>query len=488
VSDPVSVSKSEPISVSVSGFGSDCESDCESDLVSPADSLLTPSDAATSRVPLLPADPFSQLAAQSVFLFPRLPRDMYFDEPPFDENPEGPVSPPYSVYSPPVSEVDQYDEESSLLDPVTDTASSIPPSQALDTPSIDAQCLVAETGSKWSADMRLGGTLAGPVTDLALQGLPPLDRLRPHAAPVLPSAHVAADDVTTFVTTDLAALTALPVPHLFGPALTRNRTHSPDSELTLLVHVLVTVLISILVLVHVLVTILIFILILVTVLVFDDYVIPTVLRMGVTWGPSPISLSQERQITELAIQYGVHTTHPVLTPMEPGLHLAPAEQPEPALPLRPLLGSIMWLMRCTRPDILFAVTYFSRFYTTFASVHYGALRRVLRYLHHTHSQPLTLPGLPTNGPLQVRIFTDSDWGAHENNRRSVSGDLVTVGSASVSWQSKRQTTVALSTCEAEYMEMGDGAKEGLCVLQFFSQFAEVQRPAPSFTTTRGPTT
>ncbi len=76
-------------------------------------------------------------------------------------------------------------------------------------------------------------------------------------------------------------------------------------------------------------------------------------------------------------------------------------------------------------------------------------------------------------------------GACKNSRRSVSGNIITVGSAPVSWQSKRQHTVALSTCEAEYMSMGDGAKEGLCVMHFFSQFAEVQRPAPLFHDNQG---
>ena len=67
----------------------------------------------------------------------------------------------------------------------------------------------------------------------------------------------------------------------------------------------------------------------------------------------------------------------------------------------------------------------------------------------------------------------------------MSGNLVTVGTAPVSWQSKRQATVALSTCESEYMGLGDGAKEGLYVLQFFSQFLEVQRPAPLFHDNQG---
>jgi hypothetical protein len=83
--------------------------------------------------------------------------------------------------------------------------------------------------------------------------------------------------------------------------------------------------------------------------------------------------------------------------------------------------------------------------------------------HYARTQALTpLSGLPSSDPVQVRLLTDSDWGQCKNSKRSVSGNLVTIGSSPVSWQSKRQHTVALSTCEAEYMAMEDGAKESVC--------------------------
>ena len=102
---------------------------------------------------------------------------------------------------------------------------------------------------------------------------------------------------------------------------------------------------------------------------------------------------------------------------------------------------------------------------------FAALKRIFRYLFYTRAQTLTLSGLPSSGPVQVRLLTDSDWGQCKNSRRSVSGNLVvTIGSSPVSWQSKRQHTVALSTCEAEYMAMGHGAKEGMYVVFFLTQF------------------
>jgi hypothetical protein len=214
-------------------------------------------------------------------------------------------------------------------------------------------------------------------------------------------------------------------------------------------------------------------------------VLSAILQMWITGGRNPVSPSQGRRFTELAVQYGVTTTDPIPSPMEPGLRLVPARQPAPELGFQSLLRALQWLTRNTRPDIMFAVTYLSHFCTTYSHVHFGTLKRVLRYPYHTRSQPLTLSCLPSESPLQVRLFTDSDWAACKNSGRSVSGNPVTVGSAPVSWQSKRQATVALSTCESEYMGLGDGAKEGLYVLQFFSQFVEVQRPAPLFHDNQG---
>ena len=64
----------------------------------------------------------------------------------------------------------------------------------------------------------------------------------------------------------------------------------------------------------------------------------TILQMGVTWAQNSVSLSQERQISELAAQYGEAESNPIWTPMDPVLHLAPAARADPTLPFRSLLA------------------------------------------------------------------------------------------------------------------------------------------------------
>jgi hypothetical protein len=138
-SEFVSRSDSVPDCESLSDCGSESVSESVSYPASPAESFCTTADAATFRVSVLPTDPFYQLAAQSAFLFPRLPRDMCFGELPIEGNPDDCVSPPCSVNSPSEGEVDRHNEKNNLLDTVTDTVSSIPPSHALDTPYTDSE-------------------------------------------------------------------------------------------------------------------------------------------------------------------------------------------------------------------------------------------------------------------------------------------------------------------------------------------------------------
>jgi hypothetical protein len=205
--------------------------------------------------------------------------------------------------------------------------------------------------------------------------------------------------------------------------------------------------------------------------------VSNILQMGVTWTADSASMSQERQIVELAREYGVLDSAPVFTPMEPGLQLSPAPLPETHFPFRQLLGSLLWIARCTRPDITFATVYMSHFCAAYSSTHFGALKRVLKYLYHTRSVKLVIRQPRSDGPIPVSVWSDADWASDKATRRSVSGYLVTIGKSPVSWGSKRQHTVAMSSCESEYMALSEAAKSGLYVIAFFQQFKAVERPS-----------
>ena len=133
--------------------------------------------------------------------------------------------------------------------------------------------------------------------------------------------------------------------------------------------------------------------------------VSNILQMGVTWTADSASMCQERQIVELAREYGVLDSAPVFTPMEPGLQLTPAPLPETHFPFRQLLGSLLWIARCTRPDITFATVYMSHFCAAYSSTHFGALKRVLKYLYHSRSVKLVIRQPRSDGPIPVSVWS-----------------------------------------------------------------------------------
>ncbi|KAG6493460.1 hypothetical protein ZIOFF_048446 [Zingiber officinale] len=113
---------------------------------------------------------------------------------------------------------------------------------------------------------------------------------------------------------------------------------------------------------------------------------------------------------------------------------------------RSLVGSLIYLTN-TRPDIVHPVSVLSRFMSKPSKVHYAAAKRVLRFLQGTMKHGLRYVKESNNDLVG---FTDSDWASSLEDRRSTSAYLFCLGSKVISWSSRKQNTVALSSVEAEY--------------------------------------
>jgi hypothetical protein len=132
-----------------------------------------------------------------------------------------------------------------------------------------------------------------------------------------------------------------------------------------------------------------------------------------------------------------------------------------------------------RPDISYAVGLLSRFNVDPRNRHLTAAKRVLRYLKHT--KDLKLIYRPTGKDLYG--FVDSDWG-NPKERKSVGGYIFTLGGAAISWCSKKQSLVALSTEEAEYTAFTEGSREVLWLRQLLSDINNrLEPPIPIMTDT-----
>lgn len=112
-------------------------------------------------------------------------------------------------------------------------------------------------------------------------------------------------------------------------------------------------------------------------------------------------------------------------------------------------------MVTTRPDIAYALNNCARYMSNPGPIHYKAVDNIWRYLIGTQNYSITYRG--DTKPILIG-YSDSDWGG-DITRRSTTGYLFTFNSTIISWSSKLQKTVALSSCEAEYMALKDTIKE-----------------------------
>lgn len=133
-------------------------------------------------------------------------------------------------------------------------------------------------------------------------------------------------------------------------------------------------------------------------------------------------------------------------------------------PFRELVGSLMWLATSTRPDISNAVRAVARYCSAPKALHWRTALGILAYVKGTSGYGVTFQRGTVNG-LALQVFADADYGSKATDRRSVSGGLIMCGGACVSWFSRTQKCVTLSTTEAEYVAMGEAVKELLFLRQ-----------------------
>lgn len=128
------------------------------------------------------------------------------------------------------------------------------------------------------------------------------------------------------------------------------------------------------------------------------------------------------------------------------------------VPYQEAIGSIMYAAQLTRPDICFAVSALSRYNQKPGKAHWNAVKRVFRYLKGTVDAKLVFR---RDGNSEIIGYCDADWANDIDQRRSTTGYVFLLHGAAISWNAKRQQTVALSTTEAEYMSLSSATQEAI---------------------------
>ena len=173
-----------------------------------------------------------------------------------------------------------------------------------------------------------------------------------------------------------------------------------------------------------------------------------------------LRLSQERMTSELITKWGLESGKTKSTPLSPAIKLT-KEEGEPLNTslhaYSALVGSLLYLAVCTRPDIAQAVGALARHMANPTMVHWQAAKGVLRYLAGTKTHGIAYGG----GSTEFIGYTDADYASDIDTRRSTTGYLFMLNGGAVSWSSRLQPTVAASTTEAEYMAAAFAVKEAL---------------------------
>ena len=181
-----------------------------------------------------------------------------------------------------------------------------------------------------------------------------------------------------------------------------------------------------------------------------------------------IFINQSKYCKELIKRFGMDSAKHMSTPMSTSCYLDKDEsgQSIDIKQYRGMIGSLLYLS-ASRPDIMFSVCMCARFQSNPKQSHLSAVKRIMRYLLGTINLGLWYP---KNSTCNLIGYSDSDFAGSKTDRKSTSGTCQFIGSAIVSWHSKKQNSVALSTAEAEYISAGSCCAQILWMKQQLSDY------------------
>jgi hypothetical protein len=179
-----------------------------------------------------------------------------------------------------------------------------------------------------------------------------------------------------------------------------------------------------------------------------------------------MSISQEDYLKDLTNRFGMANCNPAITPMEPGIKYTRGEkqtQEETFFmqdkPYRAAACSLMYASTITRPDITFACNTASRYLQEPKKVHWELVKRTLRYIKGTAHLHLCFSAQRTN----VTGWPDASWADNLDDRKSTGAFIFFIGTCAISWSSKKQGYVALSTNNAELGALSEASREAFYI-------------------------
>lgn len=186
-----------------------------------------------------------------------------------------------------------------------------------------------------------------------------------------------------------------------------------------------------------------------------------------------IFIDQQRYAEDVLRRFNMADATPVSTPIEQYL---PTEEVTNVklsdAPYRQAIGCLMYLAVGTRPDVAFAVSYVSQFLGRPEEQHWSLVKRIMKYLRSSSELGILYRAGEITRRLQ--IFSDADFASDPVTRRSVSGMVSMYSGGAITWMSRRQQCVSLSTTEAEFVAASEAARETVWLSRLFGEMTSCQ--------------
>nr|GEY64037.1 putative RNA-directed DNA polymerase [Tanacetum cinerariifolium] len=188
-----------------------------------------------------------------------------------------------------------------------------------------------------------------------------------------------------------------------------------------------------------------------------------------------IFICQKKYVLDLLAETGMLDCKPAETPMVANqkLYMEPDAELADKGRYQRMVGKLIYLSH-TRPDIAYSVGVVSQFMHQPQKAHMDAVERIIEYLKGTPGHGVLFK---SNGHLDIQVYTDADWAGDKGNRRSTSGYFSMVGGNLVTWRSKKQKVVSLSSAEAEYRGISRGVAELLWIRKLLTEVGFRQKGA-----------
>lgn len=193
-----------------------------------------------------------------------------------------------------------------------------------------------------------------------------------------------------------------------------------------------------------------------------------------------IELDQTEYVESLLTHYGMADCRSTSTPMDPSGEYKSAMSPQSAFnpadtPYQSAVGSLLYLVQGTRPDLAYAVSVISRHNQSHTETHWNMIKRILRYIQGTKNFRLRYS---RDADCQLHGYCDAGGAMDKEDPRCTTGYTFMLQGAAISWNSRRQSTVALSSTEAEYLSLSAATQEALWLRRLASELLIIRQDEP----------